>query len=150
MRRRSHDKRRTAKQSLEVLIEERKEISCDKSSVHVPGTGLSQSILASNTSRADWTQRLTGHIYDDRYSRRYNVITVNTEIDYEFAPEEVIDIYQTTYSDPGRGIIHYESTVFKRGYFIRLGDGGYINWCFQGNYDRNANAVQFKDIETND
>lgn len=36
--------------------------------------------------------------------------------------------------------------LFKRGEFTLLGDGGFINWSFGGNYERNSNKVTFWDI----
>lgn len=36
--------------------------------------------------------------------------------------------------------------IFKRGQFTLLGDGGFINWCFGGNCERNDNKVTFWDI----
>ncbi|KAJ9612273.1 hypothetical protein H2200_003870 [Cladophialophora chaetospira] len=45
------------------------------------------------------------------------------------------------------GIIHrtqgYEIWVFDSGDFELAGDGGYVNWCFDGDYDRKGNDVTF-------
>ncbi len=43
------------------------------------------------------------------------------------------------------GTYGYEIYVFKRGHFTLLGDGGYINWHFAGNYKRDENRVEFYD-----
>jgi hypothetical protein len=40
----------------------------------------------------------------------------------------------------------YEVEVFDSGTFTLVGDGGYLNWCFGGNYDRNGNSVTFNPI----
>jgi hypothetical protein len=40
----------------------------------------------------------------------------------------------------------YEVQIFDSGTFTLVGDGGYLNWCFGGNYDRNGNFVQFNPI----
>ncbi|KAG0631556.1 hypothetical protein M758_1G262000 [Ceratodon purpureus] len=38
----------------------------------------------------------------------------------------------------------FQVYVFKSGKFTLQGDGGYINWCFKGNYTRNDKNVTFK------
>jgi hypothetical protein len=43
-------------------------------------------------------------------------------------------------------MIHYEVTVFQQGSMTLLGDGGYINWCFEGNFNRMDNYVEFNPI----
>jgi hypothetical protein len=40
----------------------------------------------------------------------------------------------------------YEVQVFDSGTFTAVGDGGYLNWCFGGNYERNGNTVTFNSI----
>jgi hypothetical protein len=40
----------------------------------------------------------------------------------------------------------YEVQVFDSGTFTLVGDGGYLNWCFGGNYERNGNTVTFNPI----
>lgn len=42
----------------------------------------------------------------------------------------------------------YEIWVFEQGTFDKVGDGGYINWCFSGNFNRNGNHVDFFPINT--
>jgi hypothetical protein len=43
----------------------------------------------------------------------------------------------------------YEVQIFDSGTFTLVGDGGYLNWCFGGNYNRNGNFVQFNQISGN-
>lgn len=43
------------------------------------------------------------------------------------------------------GTVGYEIYVFKHGWFTLLGDGGYDNWCFGGNFKRDGKSVQFFD-----
>jgi hypothetical protein len=97
--------------------------------------------------RGDWVQRLTDHVYTQRHASRYNVLTIHTNIDYHFRPEGVIEQFNLTYANRKTGqIIPYETVVFRNGHLTRLGDGGYINWCFEGNFDRMDNFVVFKSI----
>ena len=51
------------------------------------------------------------------------------------------------------GIVHrtqgYEIWVFDHGDFELAGDGGYINWCFDGDFDRDGNDVTFNSMNDN-
>lgn len=40
----------------------------------------------------------------------------------------------------------YEVWVFDSGEFTLVGDGGFNNWCFDGNFDRNGRDVTFYSI----
>jgi hypothetical protein len=40
----------------------------------------------------------------------------------------------------------YEVYVFDTGTFNLAGDGGYINWAFMGNFERQGHFVQFNQI----
>lgn len=123
-------------------------------STSVPSTSLGESLPQSivepdvdSIDRANWVIRLTHHVYDARHGRRYNVLTINTDIDYHFAPTGVVERLSVKYNESRRGrVIPYEVVVFRRGHLVRLGDGGYINWCFEGNFERAEDCVTFNDI----
>ena len=116
-----------------------------------PGQPLPEFIIRPDTSsmdRGDWVQRLTHHVFAQRHARRFNVLTIHTNIDYNFAPSGLLERMSVEYQDAVKArIIPYEVIVFQRGQLVRLGDGGYDNWCFQGNFDRTDEFVTFKDIE---
>lgn len=38
------------------------------------------------------------------------------------------------------GTMGYEVWVFESGTFELVGDGGYENWCFNGDYDRTSDT----------
>ncbi|RDW67047.1 hypothetical protein BP5796_09796 [Coleophoma crateriformis] len=49
--------------------------------------------------------------------------------------------------DIGLGMTEgYEIYVFDSGSFTLVGDGGYLNWCLGGDFDRNGNDVTFNQI----
>jgi hypothetical protein len=97
--------------------------------------------------RAEWVQRITDHVFNARHGQRYNVLTIHTNIDFHFVPTGVVERIPVTYNDIKKTrFIPYEIIVFQRGSLVRLGDGGYINWCFSGNFDREGEFVTFKDI----
>ena len=97
--------------------------------------------------RGDWVIRLTSHVFSQRYSGRYNVLTIYNKIDHHFMPEGLVEKISSTYSTAKKPeVITFDTFVFRKGYLIRLGDGGYLNWCFEGNFDRLDNQVVFKEI----
>ncbi|KAI9765615.1 MAG: hypothetical protein M1840_007304 [Geoglossum simile] len=111
---------------------------------------LPQSITQSDgvpIGRDDWVQRLTHHVFAERHGGRYNVLTVHTDIDHRFAPEGVVERLSLYYINSKKDqVIPYDVIVFRKGTMLRLGDGGYINWCFEGNFERLDNFVTFKEL----
>lgn len=111
---------------------------------------LPRSITNSNEESVDrviWVQRLTDHVFRQRHGRRYNVLTLNTKVWHRFLPEEMVERLPVTYTNSKTlQVIHYEVTVFQKGTMTLLGDGGYINWCFEGNFNRMDNYVEFNPI----
>lgn len=111
---------------------------------------LPRSITNSNEESVDrviWVQRLTDHVFRQRHGRRFNVLTLHTKVWHRFLPEGIVERLPVTYTNSKTlQVIHYEVTVFQNGNMTLLGDGGYINWCFEGNFDRMDNHVQFNPI----
>ncbi|KAI9770185.1 MAG: hypothetical protein M1839_003251 [Geoglossum umbratile] len=111
---------------------------------------LPQSVTRSDEGsigRDDWVQRLTHHVFAERHGGRYNVLTIHMNIDHLFKPDGVVERFSLTYANPKEAqVIPYDVIVFRRGYMWRFGDGGYINWCFEGNFDRFDNFVTFKEF----
>lgn len=95
-------------------------------------------ILASNTRRDSWVQRLTDYVFETRHHGRYNVLTMNLEIDHHFSPENgTVEELKTEFLDSKNSRkIYYVTYVFRAGAVEKLGDGGYINWCMQGDFER--------------
>ncbi len=117
----------------------------DVASPTLIGSPLPLSIVDSvDIDRADWVQRLTAHVSNERHRGRYNVLTIHTKIDYHFAHEGVVEKIPSSYTDANNKlVIPYETVIFEQGNLVRLGDGGYINWCFHGNFKRDDNVVNF-------
>jgi hypothetical protein len=111
---------------------------------------LPRSITQSNEDsidRGEWVRRLTCHIYAQRHGSRYNVLTIHTRIAHEFTPEGVVERFFLTYTNSKTAQdIPYDVVVFRKGKLKRFGDGGYINWCFEGNFDRLDDVVTFNEI----
>lgn len=117
-----------------------------------PPTGhpLPQSIINSDEDildRGDWVQRLTSHVYSDRHAGKFNVLTIHTKIDHHFMPQGVVEKLSLTYTNSEKSeVIPYDIFVFRTGYLLRLGHGGYLNWCFEGKFDKHDNQVVFNEI----
>lgn len=88
--------------------------------------------------------RLAAYMYNIRHAGRYNILVMNTALERYFTPQGIIERIQVDYdSCKERDILQYEIVVFESGYLVNLGDGGYINWCFEGNFDRSGETVTF-------
>jgi hypothetical protein len=74
----------------------------------------------------------------------WNVVITCQNTDRHFADE----IHQNTEVDLGIfGKRHYDVYFCSSGDFTRFGDGGFENWCFNGNYSRDGDHVTFYPIQ---
>ncbi|KAF2468692.1 uncharacterized protein BDR25DRAFT_264511 [Lindgomyces ingoldianus] len=74
----------------------------------------------------------------------WNVVITCQNTDRHFVNE----IHQNTEVDLGVfGKRHYDVYFCTSGDFTRYGDGGFENWCFNGNYVRDGDHVTFYPIE---
>jgi len=101
-------------------------------------------------SRGDWVTRLASHVCRTRHTSRFNVLVFNKAVERYFVPEGVVEqfnvVYDSVNESPHVGKVTYEVTVFRKGHLVNLGDGGYINWCFEGNYERVGMGATFHEI----
>ena len=111
-----------------------------------------QAILPANAdtvSRGDWVIRLARY-FQTRHAEQYNVLVINAAIDkvLNIDEEDVVETFQTVYASRTKdAAVTYDVHVFRKGTLVNLGDGGYINWCFSGNYDRTGMSVRFSEIQ---
>jgi hypothetical protein len=71
----------------------------------------------------------------------YNVVMMNLSQGYDALGLEGVKLY----ANVSWGSIHYGLWIVEAGTFENTGDGGYINWAFQGWYDRPSDGtVVFK------
>jgi hypothetical protein len=98
-------------------------------------------------SRSAWVIRLASH-FKKKHSNKYNVLVINSAIEKVFTPDHVVEEFRATYETekPPYSIV-YEVYVFDKGSLVNLGDGGYDNWCFLGNYDRMGMSVSFDVVQ---
>jgi len=94
--------------------------------------------------------RLTSHVCHTRHAGRFNVLVFNTAVERYFIPEGVVEqflvVYDSTKESAKVGKVTYEVTVFRKGHLVNLGDGGFINWCFEGNFERVGMSAIFAEI----
>ncbi|KAJ9149876.1 hypothetical protein NKR23_g4153 [Pleurostoma richardsiae] len=111
--------------------------------LRLKATPLPPSITASTSAedpaldRGGWVQRLTNYVYEDRHERRYNVLTINEELEYHLncSGQDPVEEHRLTYQKPGNaGTVPYRVVVFERGQLLNLGDGGWINLDLKGNW----------------
>ena len=110
-----------------------------------PGIGaveLPESITASNIERAAWVLRMTRHVFSERHSGRYNVVVINNDLEYHFNPQNVVEKFTVEFQNSKRPwVVPYSIVVFDEGTLLNMGDGGDINWDWQGNFTRSGNKL---------
>lgn len=69
---------------------------------------------------------------------QYNVMVFNLAVSHSDQLEGV-----QVYGSANYGDLIYGIWVFESGTFVNEGDGGYINWAFIGQWDRDEGSVSF-------
>lgn len=91
-----------------------------------------------NIDRSDATQAIVKFLLETYPTKNCMVVHSQYFQNFEGAVKIHFELPQTF------GTIGYDIFVFDKGNFELLGDGGFINWCFGGNFDRNGKSVEFK------
>ncbi|KAI1111761.1 hypothetical protein F5Y14DRAFT_424359 [Nemania sp. NC0429] len=102
-----------------------------------------KSIKSSDTdtiSRAEWVNRLTLYTYRSRHDSSHNVLVINNDLEYQLNVTGVVEDRQVIYKGLSR-TVPFRVVVFNRGTVLNLGDGGFINWEFIGNYKRTTSSL---------
>lgn len=96
--------------------------------------------------RAEWVLRLTHHVFSERHEGSHNVIVINDKLKYQFDAQGILEKFLINYhSNTRAGLVPYAVVVFREGILVNTGDGGDINWDWQGNFIRRGNnALVFK------
>lgn len=106
---------------------------------------LPESVTRSDANfidRADWVLRMTRHVFSERHEGSHNVIVINDKLKYQFDAEGILERFLINYHSKTRaGIVPYAVVVFREGILVNTGDGGDINWDWQGNFIRRGNNV---------
>lgn len=69
---------------------------------------------------------------------RYNVMVINNKLNYSLDLRGVVG--DVTYN---HNVYGYRVLIFESGTVVNRGDGGWINWGFQGVWNRNGGTVTF-------
>ncbi len=92
--------------------------------------------------RADWVLRMTRHVFFERHEGSHNVIVINDKLKYQFDAQGILERFLINYHSKTRaGLVPYAVVVFREGILVNMGDGGDINWDWQGNFIRTGNNV---------
>jgi len=108
--------------------------------VSIDVLGIAKAIagaIAENEDRPGWVKNLMESAFFDA-GQKYNVMVFNLNENYEHSFNDLVFYGSASYD----GII-FGIWIFESGTFVNQGDGGYINWAFQGWFDRNGNSVTF-------
>lgn len=88
--------------------------------------------------RGEFTQKAVDAA-DGNDDNDYNVIIMNLSQDYDSSRLDGVQAYANVKWDN----ISYGLWIVEGGEFENKGDGGYINWAFQGEFERDGNTVKF-------
>lgn len=92
--------------------------------------------------RAAWVQRMTHHVFSERHRGSHNVLVINDKLEYQLNAHGILERFLITYHSQSRaGNVRYAVVVFREGTLVNMGDGGDINWDWQGNFTRSGNKV---------
>ena len=92
--------------------------------------------------RGYWTGRMADHMYLHRHRSKHNVLVINNDLEYHFAPSGVVDEFLVKYHETSRArTVPYKVVVFEEGMLVNMGDSGVINWGWRGNFVRSGNKV---------
>lgn len=86
--------------------------------------------------RNRWCERVLEHIYQDRHHERYNVLGINTALEYYVNLDSIVEEFELLYKSKKGRLVYYRYVVFEKGEVLNLGDGGGINWVWSGTYTR--------------
>lgn len=110
--------------------------------VNPADTGLSSSVVQSDIDRASWVLRMTQHVFTERHLGCHNVVVINDDLEHYFKPEGVVEKFLIKFHNSKRPwTVPYSVVVFRKGTLLNLGDGGDINWDWQGNFTRSGNKL---------
>lgn len=106
---------------------------------------LPESVTRSDVDFIDreaWVQRMTHHVFSERHKGSHNVIVINDNLKYQFDAQGILERFLISYySDSRAGRVPYAVVVFREGMLVNMGDGGDINWDWQGNVIRSGNKM---------
>ena len=108
--------------------------------IAVDALGIGNAIgdaIGKRQNREAWVKSVRNKAY---YSAggKYNALVFNLAVSHTHNLSGVKFYSEATY-----GNLVYGVWVFERGTFNNYGDGGYINWAFQGSFKRNGMQVNF-------
>jgi len=86
--------------------------------------------------RGRWCERVLEHIYQERHDGRYNVLGINTALEYYVNLDGIVEEFELLYKSKKGRLVYYRYVVFEKGEVLNLGDGGGINWVWSGTYTR--------------
>lgn len=113
---------------------------------------LPESVTRSSINRDAWVLRMTHHVFDERHQNHYNVLVINNDLEYHLRAVGIVEEFLVKYYETKiqfhrttNKVVTYRIVVFKEGSVVNMGDGGDINWDWQGNFVRSAaKIVDFK------
>lgn len=91
--------------------------------------------------RANWVRRATDYVFNDRHRAKYNVLTINDDLEYHLNVGEILEEFRVKQKTPAGKTVPFRIVVFNEAELVNFGDGGYINWCFEGWFTRTGKGT---------
>lgn len=104
---------------------------------------LPESVTRSDADFIDrpaWVLRMTHHVFSERHKGNHNVLVIHDQLEYQFDAQGIVERFLVNYHRRRiGGLVPYAVVVFREGTLVNMGDGGDINWDWQGNFIRRGN-----------
>lgn len=91
--------------------------------------------------RANWVRRATDYVFNDRHGAKYNVLTINDDLEYHLNVSQIVEEFYVKQKTPSGKVVPFRIVVFNVAELVNFGDGGYINWCFEGWFTRTGKGT---------
>jgi hypothetical protein len=105
------------------------------------GFDLGQHIIGSNNAdksfRDGWTQQQLGPLQSANPGKNIMIVSVKHDASQLKGSQQS----QLDCACPSGAHVNYTVYVFDEGVFLHQGDGGFLNWCFAGNFVREGDKV---------
>ena len=92
--------------------------------------------------RAAWVLNLCGEVQKRINNQLCGIMVCKTDF-ADAGHCDLVGYEQVFYHSRLQGSIQFGVYVIRQGIFLNMGDGGYINWCFEGHKFYDGKSVIF-------
>jgi hypothetical protein len=107
---------------------------------------LGMPIFGSDSQREDFVKGLCQDSFamiNNTPGNHFNVVVCKDEWADASRLNNIVYDGRAAYSEAILNVIQFRLLIFSTGVFVNTGDGGFINWCFEGSFVKDGNTVTF-------